>query len=140
MNFTNNQPIIIGIDHGYGNCKTRNCCFRSGVASYDKEPTFKENLLVYNGRYYLVGEEHKEILSDKMADNPWVSKLPAPEKSSTNPHMVSTPWMAEETLSTRHAEKEVDGAVPPSVRKGSPASRFRRAFHPGRRRKTDPAR
>lgn len=55
MNFTNNnQPIIIGIDHGYGNCKTRNCCFKSGVAVYDKEPTFKENMLVYNGKYYLI--------------------------------------------------------------------------------------
>ena len=70
MNFTNNnQTIIIGIDQGYGNCKTRNFCFRSGVATYDKEPTFKENMLVYNNRYYLVGEEHKEFLSDKMADN-----------------------------------------------------------------------
>ena len=70
MNFTNNnQTVIIGIDHGYGNCKTRNFCFKSGVAAYDKEPTFKENMLVYNNRYYLVGEEHKEFLSNKMADN-----------------------------------------------------------------------
>ena len=68
INFTNNQPIIIGIDHGYGNCKTRNCCFKSGVASYDKEPTFKENMLVYNGKYYLIGEEHKEFASDKDVD------------------------------------------------------------------------
>ena len=45
MNFTNsNQTVIIGIDHGYGNCKTRNFCFRSGVAAYGKEPTFKENI------------------------------------------------------------------------------------------------
>ena len=52
MNFTNNnQPIIIGIDHGYGNIKTANCCFKSGVAAYDKEPRFKENMLVYNGKY-----------------------------------------------------------------------------------------
>ncbi len=70
MNFTNNnQPMIIGIDHGYGNCKTRNCCFKSGVAAYDKEPTFKENMLVYNNKYYVVGEEHKEFLSDKNEDD-----------------------------------------------------------------------
>lgn len=69
MNFTsNNQPIIIGIDHGYGNIKTASCCFKSGVEAYDKEPTFKENMLVYNGKYYLIGEEHKEFTSDKMAD------------------------------------------------------------------------
>ena len=69
MNFTNNNhPIVIGIDHGYGNCKTRNCCFKSGVAAYDKEPTFKENMLVYNDKYYLIGEEHKEFTSDKDID------------------------------------------------------------------------
>ena len=69
MNFTNNnQPIIIGIDHGYGNCKTRNCCFKSGVAAYDKEPTFKENMLVYNGKFYLIGEGTQGIYIGQMAD------------------------------------------------------------------------
>ena len=69
MNFTcKNQPIIIGIDHGLGNINTASCCFKSGVAAYDKEPTFKENMLVYNGKYYLIGEELKEFTSDKMAD------------------------------------------------------------------------
>lgn len=91
MNFTNNnQTIIIGIDHGYGNCKTRNFCFRSGVAAYDKEPTFKENLLVYNNRYYLVGEEHKEFLSDKMADNDYyILTLAAIAKELNNRHLTS---------------------------------------------------
>ena len=73
MNFMNNNysnnPIIIGIDHGYGNIKTAHCCFKTGVAAYDKEPTFKSNLLVYEGRYYLIGEEHKEFISDKMTDS-----------------------------------------------------------------------
>ena len=68
MNILNNHPIIIGIDHGYGNIKTAHCCFRTGVAAYDKEPTFKSNLLIYNGKYYTVGEEHKEFTADKMAD------------------------------------------------------------------------
>ena len=69
MNIINNHPIIIGIDHGYGNIKTANCCFRTGVASFDKEPTFKSNLLIYGGHYYLIGEEHKEFTADKMADS-----------------------------------------------------------------------
>ena len=73
MNFMNNcnstNPIIIGIDHGYGNIKTAHCCFKTGVAAYDKEPTFKSNLLVYKDRYYLIGEEHKEFISDKMTDS-----------------------------------------------------------------------
>ena len=66
---TNSETIVIGIDHGYGNIKTANCCFKTGVAAYDKEPTFKNNLLIYNGKYYLIGEEHKEFKADKMEDN-----------------------------------------------------------------------
>lgn len=66
---TRNEPVIIGVDHGYGNIKTTYCCFKTGVTCYDKEPTFKSNLLTYGGRYYLVGEEHKEFTADKMADN-----------------------------------------------------------------------
>ena len=69
MIFTNNNPIIIGIDHGYGNIKTAHCCFKTGVAVYDKEPTFKNNLLVYENKFYVIGEEHKEFISDKMTDS-----------------------------------------------------------------------
>lgn len=71
MNFMNNNSdsIVIGIDHGYGNIKTAHCCFKTGVASYEKEPTFKSNLLIYEGRYYIIGEEHKEFISDKMTDS-----------------------------------------------------------------------
>ena len=61
MKNNNNETIVvIGIDHGYGNMKTATRCFPSGVARYDKEPIFQNNLLVYNGMYYQIGEEHKE--------------------------------------------------------------------------------
>ncbi len=63
-----NQPIIIGIDHGYGNIKTAHCVFKTGVTAYDKEPTFKSNLLTYKGRHYIIGEEHKEFSAIKMTD------------------------------------------------------------------------
>ena len=70
MNILNhNAPIIIGIDHGYGNIKTAHHCFKTGVASYDKEPTFKANLLIYNGCYYIISEEHKEFVAEKMTDS-----------------------------------------------------------------------
>ena len=52
MNVNKNQtPIVIGIDHGYGNIKTASSCFRTSVKAYDTEPTFTGNMLVYNGRY-----------------------------------------------------------------------------------------
>ncbi len=54
MNYTiNNKPVIIGIDHGYGNIKTAHTCFRTGVSSYDKEPTFKSDMLIFEDRYYI---------------------------------------------------------------------------------------
>ena len=63
-----NNTKIIGIDHGYGNMKTANCCFPTGVTTYEKEPVFKDNMLVWNGRYYLIGVEHKEFKAEKMLD------------------------------------------------------------------------
>ena len=57
----NETIMVIGIDHGYGNMKTATRCFPSGVARYDKEPIFQNNLLVYNGMYYQIGEEHKDF-------------------------------------------------------------------------------
>ena len=49
------EKIIIGIDHGYGNIKTANHIFRTGVLKHDSEPLFTKNLLVYYGIYYTVG-------------------------------------------------------------------------------------
>ena len=63
-----NNTIIIGIDHGYGNMKTANCCFPTGLIAYNSEPLFTKELLVYNGKYYLIGEEHKEYISNKSLD------------------------------------------------------------------------
>lgn len=69
MNYnTNIKPVIIGIDHGYGNIKTAHTCFRTGVTTYDKEPTFKSDMLIFENRYYIIGDEHKEFTADKMTD------------------------------------------------------------------------
>ena len=62
------KPVIIGLDHGYGNMKTAHTCFQTGVTRHDREPTFKSNLLFYDGQYYTIGEEHKEFTADKMTD------------------------------------------------------------------------
>ena len=36
---------IIGIDHGYGNMKTANCCFPTGITAYEHEPLFTADML-----------------------------------------------------------------------------------------------
>ena len=64
----NKLPVVIGVDHGYGNIKTANFCFPTGVTAWDSEPTFKNDLLVYNGRYYTIGAGHKEYTADKIED------------------------------------------------------------------------
>lgn len=65
---TINEIKIIGIDHGYGNIKTANHCFQAGIMGYDQEPLFTRDMLTYNGRYYLIGEGHKEFVAEKVKD------------------------------------------------------------------------
>ncbi|MBR3560189.1 MAG: ParM/StbA family protein [Oscillospiraceae bacterium] len=60
---------IIAVDQGYGNIKTANHCFPTGIIGSDTEPLFTGDMLVYEGRYYLIGEGHKEFLPDKVMDD-----------------------------------------------------------------------
>ena len=64
----NNRPVVIGLDHGFGNVKTAHICFKAGVTAHKKEPIFKSELLVYDGRYYTIGDEQKAFVSDKASD------------------------------------------------------------------------
>ena len=63
-----NEMVVIGIDHGYGNMKTSNCCFPTGVMKSDTEPTFVGDLLTWNDKYYSIGVGHKEFTADKYND------------------------------------------------------------------------
>ena len=103
MNFytnTNSKPVIIGIDHGYGNIKTAHTCFKTGVSAYDKEPTFKSNLLIYEGRFYLIGEDHKEFLADKMMDEDYyiLTLAAVARELNIRRHQVNTLRMVQNTL------------------------------------------
>lgn len=63
-----NNTKIIGVDHGYGNMKTANFCFKTGISAYDSEPLFTKDMLIYDGKYYLIGEGHKEFVPEKIKD------------------------------------------------------------------------
>ena len=65
---TINNTRIIGIDHGFGNIKTANCCFPTGVIAYDCSPTFTRDMLVYDGRHYIIGKNHKAYNAIKLND------------------------------------------------------------------------
>jgi len=45
---------IIAVDHGYGNIKTANHCFPTGILRCDSEPLFGADTLVYEGKYFLI--------------------------------------------------------------------------------------
>ena len=60
--------LIIGIDHGYGNIKTANCVFPTGLLKSDTVPAFTHDLLVWEGKYYTIGVGHKEFTPEKMKD------------------------------------------------------------------------
>lgn len=59
---------IIGIDHGYGNCKSASTVTKTGIYKYDTEPIFSGNVLEFNGKFYKFGEGHKEFIPDKSQD------------------------------------------------------------------------
>ena len=63
------NKMIIGIDHGYGNIKTCNHIFKTGVLKSETEPVFRTNMLIYGGRYYTIGEVHKEFNPEKQSDD-----------------------------------------------------------------------
>ena len=60
--------LIVGIDHGYGNIKTANTVTPTGITKLDAAPTFTKSTLFFDGSYYLIGEGHKEYLTDKWED------------------------------------------------------------------------
>lgn len=63
-----NNSLILGIDHGYGNMKTRNTVFKSGVITSESMPTFGTDVIEYDNKFYLIGEGHKTFISNKSMD------------------------------------------------------------------------
>ena len=62
------KPIIIGVDHGYGNIKTEHCVFLSGVER-TSAVLASDHLLEYEGQKYIVGENHLTYQGDKTGDD-----------------------------------------------------------------------
>ena len=64
-----NSIKIIGVDAGYGNIKTANTVTPTGITACDSQPIFNGSILEYEGKYYRIGEGHKEFISDKVEDD-----------------------------------------------------------------------
>ena len=62
------NTIVIGVDHGYGNTKTANRIFKSGVVKLKEGQEFAQMPLIYKNERYLVGQGHKVFVADKFLD------------------------------------------------------------------------
>lgn len=61
---------VVGIDVGNGYTKTVNTEFISAVKDYgETKPAITDNLLMYDGKYYIVGGERTKTKTDKKKDN-----------------------------------------------------------------------
>ena len=70
--------IIIGIDHGYYAIKTRQVSFPSGIIGYDYEPYTMQNVLQYQGKYYVCGTGRQTLVKNKTSnDNYYLLTLAA---------------------------------------------------------------
>ncbi len=53
------KPILVAIDHGYGNVKTPNFIFPTGITAYGDEPAMATDTLRWAGRWYAIGDTHR---------------------------------------------------------------------------------
>lgn len=63
------EPLILGVDHGNACIKTRHFQFSNGLTEYDFEPYTKQDMLEYDGKYYVCGSGRLPLLKDKTVNN-----------------------------------------------------------------------
>jgi len=60
--------MIIGVDHGYADVKTANFVFAKSVITYEKEPPFLHDTVLFDKKYYCCGGERDTLIKDKTSD------------------------------------------------------------------------
>ncbi|MDD7429306.1 MAG: hypothetical protein PUK49_05965 [Oscillospiraceae bacterium] len=68
-----NGICIIAADTGNGNIKTVSTCIPTSVSRFDTKPITTANVIQYNGSCYVIGQGHKEVISDKTQDEDYYS-------------------------------------------------------------------
>ncbi len=59
------NPLTIGIDHGYAAMKTKNFSFPTGLVEYEYEPYTQKNVLEFGGKYYVIGSGRQPLQKNK---------------------------------------------------------------------------
>lgn len=63
------MTIIIGIAHGYYAMKNPHVCFPTGLSAYAYELYTMQNVLQYQGKYYVCGTGRQMLQKDKTAND-----------------------------------------------------------------------
>ncbi len=61
------ELVLIGVDHGYAAMKTAHFSFPTGLVQYEYEPYTTQNVLEYDGKYYVTGTGRQPLQKDKTA-------------------------------------------------------------------------
>lgn len=61
--------MIIGIDHGNAQIKTRNTCFVSGVEEFPTKPPMAADVIQYQSRYWTLVGKRLPVMRDKTKDD-----------------------------------------------------------------------
>ncbi len=61
--------MIIGVAQSYGCIKTVNFIFTTGITEYEKEPYTMQNVVKYNGKYYVCRCGRQSLVMDKTQDD-----------------------------------------------------------------------
>jgi len=65
-NLVTNQPVVIGIDHGFSLIKSFNHIMSNGISKTNSRPPVLENSLYYDGCYYVVRGNRMTVVNDKI--------------------------------------------------------------------------
>ena len=68
MYISEEEVLIIGVDHGFSMMKHTHGCFPNGIKHLNGVATLKKNTLELNGQYYKVGEGRLPMKEDKVSD------------------------------------------------------------------------
>lgn len=61
--------MMIGVDHGNAQIKTRNTCFVSGVEEFPTKPPMASDVIAYQGRYWTLVGKRLPVMRDKTRDD-----------------------------------------------------------------------
>ena len=65
MSIITTETLPVAVDIGNGNVKTPNYVFKSGVDTYNDEPTLSADFFQYDRKYHVVGERRMIYTADK---------------------------------------------------------------------------